>query len=247
MLPPSSDKDVLDILGRVDQGYNATPADGTCGYIAALQTMFMDIGLVDDAVLPAAQASLKSVLREVGHKVCGDGVIRAAWTKNEDRQFFFSQLNSRVDGEDNRLKDCATDDEVRNLIEKTGQVNGPWISSHLISALAVVLSRDIVVVTETSVTLYPQASNRYSLGHADPETASRSTALGIYVGSLNNQEAWLPIVAFHPSTLVIVYDNIGHFWCTRRSKDHDQNKLMAAFGVERVKDIYVFQQWPSTL
>lgn len=238
MLPTSLYSDVLDILGRVDLGYNTTPADGTCGYIAPLQAMLMDTGLPDDAVLPSAQASLEFVLRDVGIAMCEIPALRATWTGDEKRQLFFNQLNKQVD-EANQLKDDATDDQVKNLVQKTGKDKGPWICSHLIGALAIVLKRDIVVVAKTTVTLFPRVAGQYSLGDAEPGTSTKPSALGITGHSIASNEGWIPFIAFMPSTLVIVFDNKGHFWCTRRSADHDADKLMAAFGVERVKMIYI--------
>ena len=246
MLRPSTYMDVLSIIGREDLGYNSTPPDGTCGYTAPLQAMLMmEPGLPVDAVLPAAKASLPFVLRDVGIEVCENPALRDSWRSPENRKYFFTELNKMVD-EANKLEDKTddgqvtkvTDDQVKDLIKRTGVAHGPWIFTHLLNALAIVLKRDIVVVAATSVTLYPRVAGRFSLS-AEPGAKSETTAIGISGGSIAGNDGWIPIVAFMPSTLVIVFDNQGHFWCTRRSVNHNADNLMAAFGVERVKDVFI--------
>ena len=160
MLRPSTYTDVLSIIGREDLGYNSTPPDGTCGYTAPLQAMLMmEPGLPVDAVLPAAKASLPFVLRDVGIEVCENPALRDSWRSPENRKYFFTELNKMVD-EANKLEDKTddgqvtkvTDDQVKDLIKRTGVAHGPWIFTHLLNALAIVLKRDIIVVAATSVT-----------------------------------------------------------------------------------------------
>ena len=241
-----SHNDVLEALGRFEisaDAYHGTPGDGDCAATAAAQALLLETDLPEGAVLPAALASVEELRRHAAEQLRKNTVLYDEWTKEEARKVFIRQLNEHAT---TQLAEDAPDDAVLDLVEKKATTGGGWVSPRILSAMAVALGRTIVVVSSVSAVVYPATAGWYQWEDATDQAKWKSTAEGVYFGAATPEATgWLPAVALKAETLVIVFNQEDHFWCTRRSREHDARGLMARFGLERVRGFRLSVDRPS--
>lgn len=235
---PKNQDELIAMLGREDQGYNATPPLGDCGVLAVIQAILAEL-LPFEAVLPAALAIEREMRSQIAIKLEEHPVLSAAWSRSNaaGRSDFIETLNKHCSP---KLKDDADNEDILGAVKSPADEGGAWTSPLMLSALAVALRRDIAVVDGLSVTMYTKEQGWYSwLEGANAASSWVATSSGVYSGPIADRDAGtVPVVAFRPDTLVIVFKT-NHFWYTRKQELHNFERLVAEFGDEFVSDFVV--------
>ena len=153
--------EVMSMLGLTHFGPRSVLGDGDCAVRAGLMTVLARrlpvledvIGEIENASIPVVRAGVAKVILE-------DPLFVATLRENpEDREAFLEQLFG-----EKAL--AASDADIAARIKTCGNVGGPWFSSLMMGALAIVLQHDIAVVFEGGdgralMRVYPKVSGYY--------------------------------------------------------------------------------------
>lgn len=217
---------LLRILHRTHAGYSSTTGDGDCAIHAVLQTMYRCVVHPIFSTAAAARQQAESFVGYFRAKV-RDLLVSHADMRNSylTREECLHILNR--DTLEHSL--LSSQEEVATLFGLRRKDGGIWFDDVAMRCLAIAIDRDIVVVNvenDMCLTAYPR---RHGIYHIPGTSHSFSASVpGIPCTLSNDGGHFIPSFAFKRETLVIVYNNVNHFWCTELATDFTTENDMNA-------------------
>lgn len=159
--------------------------DGDCAVVAVCQTLLAQQmpWFNQEEAREIGLESVSKIREAVAVELERNPVLKEAWASGSHRERFIGSLNKHA-SPDHELPMDATDQQVLTAIRVPGKDGGPWFGGLLLSAMAIVVKKDIAVIADGTVTVYTKHPGRLMFLQEWPFGQWRSTAEGVYFGEM---------------------------------------------------------------